>query len=64
VHLTDYSFPCCAGIFFTAEKMRYAAIRGEPLRIAAYLIFSAVKIHSTIGELQSDYPPISIFIHY
>jgi len=30
--------------FFTAEKRRYAAIRGEPLRIAAYLLlFSAVK---------------------
>jgi len=29
---------------FTAEKKRYAAIRRGPLRIAAYLFFSAVKI--------------------
>jgi len=28
---------------FTAEKKRYVAIRREPLRIAAYLFFSAVK---------------------
>jgi len=31
-------------LLFTAEKRRYAAIRGSSPRIAAYLLFSAVKI--------------------
>jgi len=29
---------------FTAEKRRYAALRRGPLRNAAYLLFSAVKL--------------------
>jgi len=46
---------------FNAEKKRYSAIRGEPLRIAACLFFSAVKFEQIIIKTKMQNKNYSAF---